>query len=196
LLKTFGRWIASVIKDSISKSVSALVIAALGALATAHWWSAITNAVASCEKWVRAEVVIDRWQLILLQLCAATLCGVVLFFLWLALSSKTKLTNKDYWEDRFHGLIWQWHLDSNYNISRLVPLCEECLSEVRSEHLYVAPARMSFTCLHCGHKSDSIRGDADYQIAEGVKVQIRRKLRSGEWFEAVKAMNKKSPTTR
>ena len=93
-----------------------------------------------------------------------------------------------YTEDKFFEIIWRWRWIGTLTDS-LMPLCPKCLYELdyppdysgrTAEWYYV-----SFICDHCKFKHNV--NDATRDIFKKVEKQIRRKVRTGEYTQLIKA---------
>ena len=94
-----------------------------------------------------------------------------------------KASPLSYTTDRFHGLVWRWLMDSDfqpYHISTFCPNCDMQLYPGSPGYGYST----QFHCDKCGFTSEVI--EMESVLLEGwVSREIQRKLRTEEWRQAM-----------
>ncbi|QHI69493.1 hypothetical protein [Tichowtungia aerotolerans] len=90
-----------------------------------------------------------------------------------------KASPLSYTTDHFHGLVWRWRMDSDfqpYRISTFCPHCDMQLRPCSSGYGYST----QFHCDKCGFSSSNIEMETG-QLEEWISREIQRKLRTNEW---------------
>lgn len=125
------------------------------------------------------------WLFVALALATALLIllGVVRL---VRASSPQEPTWHDYTSDRFFGMVWRWSFSSSGHVGEpwcFCPLDDTVLVGVLDHY----PDRVRFRCDTCRGEFGPVDGDRDEAIRK-VMRQIDRKLRTGEWKQAVRKL--------
>lgn len=197
MLKPLGQWIAKIAKDAVTK----LLVKGMVALASTYFvwetWSAIVSAFDTTWKWLLAPTEVSRWQIALLAAFSALFVVIVAVFVIAALrepAPKPLDWRDSYTQDTLFGMCFHWR-NLYGNIEHLGALCPKCSSECEltsPPYGYHNKPLTFFRCLTCGHQSEEI--PADYcNAVDRVKVEIRRRVNSGEWVQRIVENQHTSP---
>lgn len=122
-----------------------------------------------------------RW--VLLLLCLFCLPTLIFLLQPLLRRGPRQPSITDYQTDRFFDVVWRWHYSyygQPQNLWCFCPVCDTQLVYTEDR----CPDRVRFTCEHCHRPIHETNGDKEYALAQ-VYRQIDRKLRSGEWKNAI-----------
>lgn len=93
---------------------------------------------------------------------------------------------EDYLRDRFLGVLWEWRYNARQAPVDLWASCPDCATRLVSYTTRPPEEkRLKMYCEHCRVNLLSEPGERDYLHAR-VARQIERKLRTGEWQDAVR----------
>ena len=88
-----------------------------------------------------------------------------------------------YTTDRFHGLVWRWLIDSDFQPYRISTFCPRCDMQLHpGSPGYGYPTQ--FHCDKCGFTSDTIEMEPE-PLEKWVIREIQRKLRTNEWKQGL-----------
>ncbi len=105
-----------------------------------------------------------------------------------------------YTEDEFHGVLWRWDYASDDSIAGLACYCTVCesaltYSENTSDILDVVDRvrpNTSFYCPHCG-VTKLILGGRKRDVLTLIRLEIDRRIRTGEWKQSSEDASNKQP---
>lgn len=178
-----------------------IIIAVVGAAATAlmvavpslFWF--LIRLINAIWSFITQQTALPRWLILflVLGLVASISINVRSFIRWLRCKAEAATQQSKfaaYRQDVFEGLdgiIWRWDWNSDYSSIRVMnwfcPRCDTALL-ARGRGTHVSYADTTFTCDHCQWKSITFDSHIE-RIKERVIGQIDRKLRNGEWQDAV-----------
>jgi hypothetical protein len=143
-----------------------------------HW---LLHALAAVVRFLAQPLIIARW--IFFLVCLFSIPTLYLLFRPLTRRSPREPDFTAYRADTFFGIVWRWNYSSQGNPQNLWCFCPRCDTQlVYSEDRY--PDRTQFLCEHCDQKLHELNGTKDYALSQVIR-QIDRKLRGGEWKNAI-----------
>jgi hypothetical protein len=85
-----------------------------------------------------------------------------------------------YTSDRFHGLVWRWKMDSDFQPYTILTFCPRCDMQLHPDMPGYSPTQ--FDCDKCGFTSETIKMTSN-ELEHWVYREIQRVLRTQEWKE-------------
>jgi hypothetical protein len=155
-----------------------------------HWASLLIarvwNLIAATWHYLLASVAVPRCILgLLILMSLVTVVRVIRpLFKSQGVAEPTWLS---YSQDNFFGMVWRWDSTSRNPLDTLRPFCPSCDTrlvysmDVRSHDFTTLTG---FICETCQKEIAKLEGDRDYVLAK-VGRQIERKIRNGEWKQAI-----------
>jgi hypothetical protein len=192
VFKKLRKWFAAFWKDNVVANVIGTAAFAGLSTATWKWWDNVkewTVAGLDLAGDILTKVVpVPLWLLSVLVVIALVAVCVVILAILAGRQSEVAAdhpTFKSYTTDNFYGTTWHWRYGYADKIQDVTPLCPQCSCEVELiEHLGY-PDGVSFRCIRCNHRSESMEGDY-YRVADRVAALVRQKLRTGDWIHAIR----------
>lgn len=145
-------------------------------------WTLIWQLIQYLVSLLAYQIVLPVWALLIL----ITLTLPTLFVLVLLIKLRSKSVETFYWlnyvSDNIFDIRWVWRRYGD-DISSLTALCPQCLNELTPSNGLLHGIRSypeSLICDHCGFRRDF--GISIGEIVNKVKKEIRRRLRTREFF--------------
>lgn len=180
-MKAIWAGVAKAWKDSVTASVIAAAIVAVGGASAWHWWEQIVSTIPHAWAYAGGDAVISRWALWLLYLCAAGIIFlvVVVAIIWL---KEVLLGWQNYTEDEFFLMQWRWKFMDGATPYNVHAFCCECDFQLDIEYDQYAP-RTLYKCA-CGRTNIPFDQTPD-AVERRVKKMIQLKIRNGKWKQAI-----------
>jgi len=178
------------------------IIAGVVVTILASFWPAARNLFVSTLGWIWGAVklfvkmIVDNYEipgwliLIFIALAFPTCIKII----------RTKREKKEpgvfelYRSDLLFGAIWEWSYDGE-RITNLNCMCPKCKGELVYQKHYKSlritgyddePDNIKLICENCKEVRGKLLGQMDFAIGT-VEREIRRKIRTREWKESIKA---------
>lgn len=143
-------------------------------------------AVLSLAQHLGQATTLPTWSVYLLGASAAALAWRLAARRPAGPQAPAEPRREDYVRDRFLGVLWEWRYNARQVPVDLWASCPDCATRLVSYTTRPPEEkRLKMYCEHCRVNLLSEAGERDYLHAR-VARQIERKLRTGEWQEAVR----------
>ncbi len=113
---------------------------------------------------------ISYWSLSLIFIGGFILCLAILY-----LPKIIRQNLNDYRNDEVKGLIWEWDRSGRRDIVDLKSLCPNCQGELKFHDEY----KKYYACSCCNFEKEI--KSRQYEFEHGVYIEIKRRIRTGEW---------------
>jgi predicted RNA-binding Zn-ribbon protein involved in translation (DUF1610 family) len=176
-------------KDPVwSKVIATGIIALIVAVATyiLNLWPDILSLIKLTWGFITSSTSTPNWLLTIM----AIPCFLFVMAILPSLKGKKNQTSSftDYVKDNFEGLSWGWRYHGQ-QITNLHCLCPKCQYQIipRAEHDYQKGGFVYiYACEECGYKVSPVAIE-NHEFEQKIELKIQKKLRTGEWIEALNA---------
>lgn len=180
-------------RDSIRNGIIVTVVGGLilaAILAFPEWFKTSWKVIVATWHFLFASIPVPRFVLGLL----------VLFCLVMAYREIRRAVQKVlnvpsiddsflYTKDEIFGLVWRWDYSTSNPLERLRAFCPRCDTILVHSLDFVSRNYQSwttFSCETCKKEVTTLEGDINH-VLQKVGRQIERKVRTGEWKQAIKS---------
>lgn len=173
-------------KDPVgSKVIASGLVVAIAAAGTyfLNLWPTIKRALTSSISFLGKTSELPNWLIILMSIFSIILIAFVGIIIWQNyFSTSGESAWKNYKEDIFFNIKWQWQYDSSGAIYCLYSLCPKCQFQVYPVNAspYSAVDRIAYVCESCKSHLGTFNQD-EFSFENKIKRFIQQKIRTGAY---------------
>jgi len=172
-----------------SKVIAAGIIIILTAAISGFtgFWPTIAIVASAVWSWLTSTIAIPIWLLFVLSICTAValLVSVLLVVSILRDNSVSEPTSHSYTTDEFFNIRWRWSYMGGGTIYDLYSFCTKCDYQVFPfDTMVYSRFGSKYKCGDCGEDLGTFAKD-QHEVEQEIKLLIQRKIRNGEWRQAL-----------